>query len=361
MEIVAWIAAAFDLVALVLATVALLLATAPGWDSRRSPAVWLAVVCFLAPFAKESAFAIPAVVATWELLGVLGPAPVRMRLLRCGSALAGACAAFALRLTVLGGIGGYAGTSTASAASRLLALPEALGRVVLVPVNPTYSPASTLLAALCVVAVAAIAAGLLRAPAHAWTRPVMAGLTLALLGLLPALPYLDARVLVWRQSRFVAFAGLGVALAAASALAAIPRRRSAVAGGVLVAVWAGVTLLNELPWLGAARAREAMVAGIETATRAPGEHVVWVAGPIDDYRGAQLVGGRLQELVALDLPARHIRVDSEFLQRRQHRLVGPPTAGPGEIPHVLQFDPSPPQLVPIDSWPPTGGGPPALR
>jgi hypothetical protein len=104
-----------------------------------------------------------------------------------------------------------------------------------------------------------------------------------------------------------------------------------------------------------------MVAGIETATRAPGEHVVWVAGPIDDYRGAQLVGGRLQELVALDLPARHIRVDSEFLQRRQHRLVGPPTAGPGEIPHVLQFDPSPPQLVPIDSWPPTGGGPPALR
>lgn len=159
-EAVAWIAAMFDLLALLLTSAVLLVATAPGWDRRPMRGVWLVSLCFVAPLAKESAYAIPLVVAAWELLGVLSPAPRTTRVIRCASGLAGAALAFGYRLLALGGIGGYAGTSIPAATSKALKLPEMVARAVLAPVNPTYGLASHILSALCVAATAAVLLGL---------------------------------------------------------------------------------------------------------------------------------------------------------------------------------------------------------
>jgi len=351
-EAVAWIAALFDLLALLLTSAALLVATAPGWGRRPRYGVWLFSLCFVAPLAKESAYAIPLVVAAWELLGVLPPAPRTTRVTRCAAGLAGAALAFGYRFLALGGIGGYAGTSITSATSKALKLPEMMARTVLAPVNPTYGLASRILSALCVAATAAVLLGLLFRESRKAIRPVVAGLALALLGLAPALPYLDPAGLVWSQSRLVTIAGLGVALAAGVAVAAAPRRWARFAGPLLLVAWTGATVLNELPWLGAARRREVVITGIERATRGPGAHWVWVAGPIHDYRGAQLLGGRLAEAVTLAMPDRVVHVDSEFLQKWQHRPVGPPTIGPEGVLHVLRFDPSPPRVVATEPRPP---------
>jgi len=347
-EVVAWIAAVFDLLALLLTSAALLLAAAPDWDRNRIRAPALAALCFIAPLTKESAYAIPIVVLAWELLGVLGSAGPVTRLLRCSCAFAGAVFAFGFRLLALGGIGGYAGSPLASAESKVWKLPGMLARVVLAPVNPTYSLASRILSALCLAAAVGVVAALLRGSWRIGVRPIAAGLLLALLGLLPALPYLDPVNLVWSQSRLITLSGLGVALAAAAALAQAPKRWSNSAGVLLLAAWAATAILNGLPWLDAARCRDALLAGIEKVTRAPGAHWVWVAGPINDYRGAQLLGGRLAEAVIVAMPNRAVHADSEFLQQQQHRPVGPPTIGKEGTLHVLRFDPSPPRTTPIE-------------
>jgi hypothetical protein len=360
-EVVAWTAAIFDLLALLLTSAALLLATSRGWDRRPARALWLAAICFLAPLAKESAYAIPIALLVWEALGVLSPATPFMRLIRCGSGLAGAALAFGYRILALGGIGGYAGTSIAAAVSRAKSLPEMVARTVFVPVNPTYGMASRLLAGLCIAAVGAALGGLFFREGRRAVRPVTAGLVLAVCGLLPAMPYLNPIDLVWSHSRFVTITGMGVALATGIALAAAPPRWTKFVGVFLLSVWAATTVLNELPWLGAGRCRDAILAGVELATRGPGVHSVWVAGDIDEYRGARLLGGDLAEAVKLEMPNRSIHVDSEFLQRWQQRPVGPPKAGPGETLHVFEFDPSPPRLVAIGTWPPSGRVPSAPR
>jgi hypothetical protein len=351
-EAVAWIAAMFDLLALLLTSAALLVATAPGWDRRLMRAVWLASLCFVAPLAKESAYAIPFVVSAWELLGGLSPAPRTTRLIRCASGFAGAGLAFGYRMVALGGIGGYGGTSIASATAKALQLPEMMARAVFAPVNPTYGLASRILSALCIAATLVVLVGLLFGESRKAVRPMIAGLALALLGLAPALPYLSPATLVWSQSRFVTIAGLGVALAAGVAVAAAPRRWARFAGPLLLVAWTSATVLNELPWLGAARCRDVVLIGIERATRGPGAHWVWVAGPINDYRGAQLLGGRLAEAVTFAMPDRVVHVDSEFLQKWQHRPVGPPTIGAEAVLHVLRFDPSPPRVVATEGRPP---------
>jgi hypothetical protein len=350
-EVVAWIAALFDLLALVLTTVALLLAVLPDWDTKRTRAVGLAAITFVAPLAKESAYAIPVVVIVWELLGVLGRAAPITRAIRCAAALLGALLALVFRFVMLGGMGGYAGVPLTPTASKLLHVPELLARVLFAPVNPTYGLGSQILLALCISASIVVVAAFAGGNWPAGLRPVTAGLVLALVGLLPALPYLNPTTLVWTNNRFVGLAGLGAALAAAGALACAPRRWSRVAGGVLVAAWAATSLLNELPWLGAARSRDALVAAIENATRSPGAHWVWVAGPIDLYHGAQLVGGRLAEAVATAMPNRVIHVDSEFFQQLQHRPVGPPAIGSEGTLHALRFDPSPPHVTALPSGP----------
>lgn len=361
LEAVAWVAAMFDLLALLLTTAALLLATSREWDRRLARAAWLAALCFIAPLAKESAYAIPLVVLAWEALGVLSPAARSTRLIRCGSGVAGAALAFGYRMLALGGVGGYAGTSISAAVSRARGLPEMVARALFLPVNPTYGLASRVLAGLCIAGVAAALAGALFRARREAVKPVVAGLALALFGLVPAVPYLDPSNLVWSHSRFVTIAGLGVALAAGAALAAAPRRWTLFAGVLLLGAWTGATILNELPWLEAARCRDAILTGVERATRGPGSHLVWVAGHINEYRGAQLVGGALAEAIALSLPHRSIRADSELLQTWQHRPVGPATPGPGESLHIFRFDPAPPQLVPLDSWPSPGGAPSARQ
>jgi hypothetical protein len=348
MEVVGWIAGIFDLLALLFASAALLLAAAPGWDRNRTRAAGLAALCFIATLAKESGYVIPAVVLAWELLGVLGPAARATRVLRCAAALAGASCAFGLRLLALGGIGGYAGVPPlASAASKAGKLPEMLARVVLLPVNPTYGVASRILSAFCIAAVVGAVVAFLRGRWRVGTRPVVAGLVLALLGLLPPLPYLNPTDLTWSQSRMLALPGLGVALAAAAALAHAPRRWSRLAGALLLAVWTATSVLNELPWLGAARCRDTLLAAIEKVTRAPVAQWVWVEGPINDYRGAQLLGGRLAEAVTVAMPNRVIHVDSEFFQELQRRPVGPPSGVPRRAMHILRFEPSPLRVVEI--------------
>jgi hypothetical protein len=350
-EVVAWIAALFDLLSLLLTSAALLLAAAPGWDGRRGRFAGLAALCFAAPLAKESAYAIPLVILAWELLGVLGPAARATRVLRCAASFAGASASFALRLVVLGGIGGYRGVPIASAASKLAKLPEMLARIAFAPVNPTYGRASEILVAGCAVAALGAVVALIRGRWRQGWRPVAAGLVLAVAGLLPALPYLDPGSLTWHQSRFVALSGLGLALAAAAAIAHAPRRWSVLAAALLLVAWTSTTVLNELPWLGAARCRDALLAKIDQDTRSPGPHWVWVAGPINGYRGAQLVGGRLAEAVHQALPGRVVHVDSEFLQTLEGRTVGPPPGVPRGALHLLRFEASTLRVVEIERPP----------
>lgn len=344
-EAVAWAAALFDLLALVLVTFALLLTVGGEWRGWRRPAA-LAGLAFLAPLAKESAYALPLVVVAWEALGVLAPARARDRLVRCAAVLTGSALAVVFRLLALGGVGGYAGTSLAAMPEALTRLPEALMRVAFVPVNPTYGLASSIAAGVGAVALGTALAG-------AWYnraagRLLLAGAALAVIGLAPAALYLNPVTVTWDGSRLVTLAGLGVVLAAAGGLAGGGRWRAA-AGSVLVAAWAGATLINVQPWLAAGRARDAIIATIQKATRGPGPQEVWVAGPILDYRGARFLGGRLQDAVDMAIPGRRIVVDSEFLQRDQGRPVGPPSVPPGTTLHLFRFDPARLQLVTIDS------------
>ena len=348
MEAAAWIAAGFDLLALVLSSTALLMAAAPGWDGRHSRGVWLAVLCFVAPLAKETAYVLPVAVVAWEALGVLGSAKPTTRVVRCAAGFVGALLALGFRLVALGGIGGYAAQPLAAALPQAKRLPEMLARVVFLPVNPTYGPASRILSVLCVLAVVVLLTGLVGARRRGAAAPVAAGLVLALVGLLPPLPYLDPGTMVWNQSRMVALPGLGVVLAAASVLASTVRRRAMPAGALLLAAWLGATTLNQRAWLGAARSRDALLGAIEEITRAPGPHWVWVAGPINDYRGAQLLGGRLAEAVRIKLAGRTIHVDSEFLQHLEQRPVGPAAVDAVGRRHALRFDPARQEVRAID-------------
>ena len=114
-------------------------------------------------------------------------------------------------------------------------------------------------------------------------------LALLVLGLLPALPYLPANA-PWSHSRFLGLSGAGIALMVAAA-AAIGTRRGRAAATVVLVAWIGATALNLAPWRHAARCRDVILDGIERVTREPVPHRVWVAGPINQYRGARLLGG----------------------------------------------------------------------
>jgi hypothetical protein len=334
-ETVAWIAGLFDLLALILVTAGLLVAVEPGLKERTRAALLL-LVAFVAPLAKESAYALPLVLVGWEAFGLLAPARAGARVARCTAALLGSALSAGFRLVALGGVGGYSGTTAVSIPGALVRLPEALVRIVFLPVNPTYGAASFAIAALCAVGIGVAHIGALRD--RSGVRLLRAGAVLAVCGLLPTMLYLNPSVAGWDHSRYIALSGLGVALAAAGGLVGERRWRLA-AGALLLPAWIAATVLNTQPWLGAARARDRMIAGIEQVTRTPGRHVVWVAGPILDYRGARLLGGRLQEAVDLALPGRSIEVDSEFRQRAEGRVVGPPGLPDRSSLHVFRFDP----------------------
>lgn len=354
LETAVWVAGVFDALALLCVAAGLLLALSARRDGHWWQMGLLAVVCFVAPLTKEHAYALPGIIAGWELLRLLDPAPVRIQLVTAGAACGGALAAVLFRFTAIGGIGGYPGTTLSRVAEKLWQLPDILTRVVFVPVNPGYGGLSTCLAALCAVALAAV---LVKGGGRKWRdanggRLFLTGLVVLVVGSLPHLPYMDRNV-VWHHSRYVAIPGLGVALMAASA-AAWPRRFTLALLSALVAVWAGATTLNLLPWLEAARCRDVILAGIEQHTRAPGPHAVWLAGPIDQVKGAQLLGGygTLAHAVRVALPGRQIQVDSASFQQYQGRPVGPPQAKAGVALHLFQFDPTGPVLRPLLPSPP---------
>lgn len=341
-ETYTWLAGLFDLLALLLVTAGLLAALRARQRDAAPSVLPVAALAFLAPLAKEVGFVLPLVLAVWEVAGALPPARRSRRAAVVVAAASGAALAFAYRLAVLGAVGGYAGTGVAGAAHRLALLPEILFRMTVLPVNPAYGRLSTLLGAACIVTFATALVAGLRGGGRDALRVLAAGGTLAVLGLLPALPYLATDV-VHHHSRYLSIAALGIALAA-SALPSASGRLARPATGLLLAVWAGVTVLNLQPWREAARARDAILGGIEAATREPGEHVVWVAGEINEWRGAHVLGGDLGFAVEWEFPDRRITADSEFFQAFQRRPVSPPEVGPAVRLHLFRFEPLPPRL-----------------
>lgn len=348
-ETYTWLAALFDLLALILVTAGLLAALRARERDGPRPLLPVAALAALAPLAKEVGFVVPLAVATWEAAGVLPPARRSRRVAVVAAASAGAALAVAYRFAALGGVGGYAGTSVGGAVERLAVVPRVLWNMAAIPVNPAYGWLSTAVGAACVVAFTASLAASARRGGRDAIRLAAAGGSLALLGLLPALPYLAADV-VHHHSRYLSIAGLGVALAA-SAVPSAGGRLARAGAGLLVAAWAGATMLNLQPWREAARGRDAILGGIEAATREQGEHVVWVAGEINEWRGAHVLGGDLGYALEWELPERRIAADSEFFQAYQGRPVLPPEIGPGARLHLFRYDPFPPRLETLGGLP----------
>ena len=102
------------------------------------------------------------------------------------------------RLEALGGVGGYRGTGLRAVAAGVADLPHLLLTAVLGPVNPGVdlwpdAGTSLLRAALAAAGLAALGAAAVRARRSAAARRLLAGgLTLALGGLVPVLPYVRA-------------------------------------------------------------------------------------------------------------------------------------------------------------------------
>ncbi len=351
LETVAWVAAFFDLYALILVAAGLVVLVGTGWDRPWPRVVALAALCFAAPLAKESGYALAPAVIAWELIGLGGAASIGSRVARSSAALLGAGASVVLRLAVFGGIGGYEGTSASAALACLPHFPEAVARVLFTPANASYGVPARVLNVLCALALVAAIAAAVVVPHARRRRLLLGGLVLVAIGLAPALIYLDPAALTWSHSRFVSIAGMGVALTAAAALGG-GRRWRTLLGTALIVVWGTTSLLNMQAYVQAGRGRDVIVATIERATREPRSHEVWIAGPILMYRGAQLLGGRVGRAVELALPDRDITVDSEFLQRDQRRPVGPPQPAAGVHVHLFRFDPNGPTLTPITTFNP---------
>jgi len=344
-EAYAWLAAVFDLLALALGLGVLLLHLRCRRRVSPAAAAGLAAVAFTSTLAKESAYAAAVLILVWELVpGLLETAPRRGRLLSGGAAAAGFALGGLYRLTVLGGIGGYPGTGPGDAAEGLALLPEVLLRAAFTPVHPGYGARSTALAVLSAAVFAAVlAAGLLRARrSPAVRRLLLAGATLALVGLLPVLPYLRPTA-HWTAGRFLTLFGAGLALVAAAPAAGAgegrPRRLVTGALTALALAWAAATSLGLVPWREAARSRDAILDAVAGDTAGPGLHQVWVAGPINRWQGAHVLGGALDAALRVTYPNRRIEADSAFLQRLEDRPVRPPRPEPGVERHLYRCRP----------------------
>ncbi len=338
LEASVWLLGVFDLLALVLVQAALLIFLGA---SRRWAVPALVALAFLAPAAKEVGYALAPVSTLWWLWGIGRGSGSPGRL---GAVWSGAGAAVLLRLAAFGGVGGYEGTSLASAVAKLRLVPGVLARAFFWPVNPAMGPWSVAAGTICVLGgVVAVGFAVARAGRDPGVRRLLlAGSAVTVLFLLPAVPYLNPS-LTWYHSRYLTIPAVGIVLVAAAALQGAGAR-SRLAGGLLVVGWCLATAVNVVPWVRAARARDAILEGIERVTREPGAHTVWIDGPIGHLQGAHLVGGFLPFLLQEELPGREIHSDSRFLQRLQRRPQGPPEGGRGTL-HVLQFRPDPPMLV----------------
>ena len=125
----------------------------------------------------------------------------------------------------------------------------------------------------------------------------------------------------------------------------IPFAWHAVLGG-----WAFGTVFNLLPWFQGARAQEVIFEGIESVTREPGPHTIWLDGPIGGFSGNHLFGGHLPHALKVRLPDRVIDSDSRFFQRLQGRPQGPPKKWRGTL-HEMKFIRSPPRLAVVATRP----------
>lgn len=347
-ETYCWIAAVFDLLTLNLVLAAVLADVAFRERGGTARLGLVGALAFLSPFAKEVGYCLPIVLLGAEVVGGLPPAPLGRRVAGVLSAIAGAGCAAGYRLLALEGFGGYQGTRFALSWSDLARFTRAACETVFVPVDFELGLLSLAAGVLCAVAI--IARGLLGLRgARSGTSGSMLlrlGSLIAVAGLLPALPYLPVAIAT-HHSRYVSIAGAGVALIGASAVS-VPGRGSRAAVGLLLSAWSLATLLNLQPWLGAASRREVILDAVERTTRAPGRHSVWIDGPIDDYRGAHVLGGALQAAIRVTLPERRIEADSSFLQRYEGRVVGPPTPKEGVTPHVLRYQADGPSVEEID-------------
>jgi hypothetical protein len=175
---------------------------------------------------------------------------------------------------------------------------------------------------------------------------MLAALSLTVAGPLPALLYIDPATATWAHNRNLTLLGLGIALVVALLLQSSARGTTLVGCAVAVS-WCAATALNLAAWHDSARARDAILAGIELATRDGAPAAVWVDGPIQGRRGAQLLGGRLAEAVAVTWPDRPVTVESAFLQQLTGRPVGPPAPTRGVRSLTFRFDPDLPALMPL--------------
>jgi hypothetical protein len=216
-----------------------------------------------------------------------------------------------------------------------------LAKAALMPVNVGLGPTARTIGITCILVSISAAALCLIKGRDSSARLVGAGVTLAVLGLAPALPYLS-RNLISHESRYLSISGAGLALLAAAVIAT-KGRWNLIIGTALMLAWASATVAGLGPWMHVARCRDVIQGGIDQVTAEPGRHDVWVEGPINEYGGAHLFGGFLEHAVRLTLPDRDIDVDSAFFQRYQGRPVGPATTA-GRLLHVLRFSPEPPRI-----------------
>lgn len=345
-ETVAWFAAVFDLLALLIVSFTLLLVVTPRWSQGWGKPAAVGMLCAVGTLAKETAYSLPLIIVVWEFLCVLGPATLLSRICRCGAAFAGTGLAFMFRLYALGGVGGYPGGITIeSFLAKLKSLPEAIVRVIFVPVNPNYGTISTLLTAVSVVVTSALLLAVLLSRVAECRRMMLAGLAIVIVGLLPGLIYLNPETLVWSHNRLVTIAGLGVTLMVATA-GRIAQRGIRILLILTVLSWTGATLLNVDSWVYAARCREIILDRIEEVTRSVQRHVVYVKGPIDGVKGARLLGGYLIEAVRFSFPDRRIDIDSEYQQQLERRSIRPPCVAEGNRLHIFEFDPVFPRMLP---------------
>jgi hypothetical protein len=344
MEVVAWMIAIFDLLALLLVLVGLILFLARVNTARL---VGVFVVAFLAPAAKEVGFVLPLVVTVWWALGIRPDQPGKRSLV---AAWAGAGAAALLRITVFGGIGGYSGVDISrQLVERAPMLPKVALSAVFAPVNASLGWTSLVLTVLSACAVLLAAFGLrARDDIHPAKRLAAAGGTLAFISLLPALPYLNENV-VWNHSRFMALPATGVVLMVSALLAAGAGFRRFALWSVLV-VWSVATVFNLIPWIQGAQAREVIFDGIESVTREPGVHTIWLDGPIGGFSGNHLFGGHLPHALKVRLPDRMIDSDSRFLQRLEGRPQRPPQEWRGTL-YEMRFYRKPLRLAVVATRP----------
>jgi len=339
-EVAMWMIAIFDLVVLILVLLGLLL-----FIERRERTVWpvIAVVAFMAPAAKEVGFVLPVIMTVWWAVGLV---PDRRAGRRVLFAWGGAAAAVVLRLAAFGGVGGYTGVNVGEQALvRLSMVPRVALSALLAPVCLSFGIVSMVAALICAGAVIVAAVGAFRRPGRfAGLRLVMAGGSLFFLTLLPAVPFLNPNV-VWFHSRLMGLPAVGVVLTVAGLLVRGEGVRR-ISFALVVGVWSLVTVFNLVPWFQGARAQEVILRGIESVTREPGPHTVWLDGPIGGFSGNHLLGGHLGTALKVRFPNRDIDSDSRFFQQLQGREQGPPRQWRGTL-HVLRFSRRPPRLTEV--------------